>query len=164
MDHNYDFAFNSYNSMFFGGVCQSDVLEVVQRFKSNKSTDDNTIDMSLMKEVIDCGLKTFTYICNKSFQTDIFPDKVNMTKVVPIYKNGDKHIISNYRPVSLLPQFSKILEKLFVNRLDNFMEISDLLSVTTLEGHKCFYLSVFNIPLLPVSVCERLVAGVFEWL
>lgn len=52
-----------------------------------------------------------------------------MTKVVPIYKNGDKHIASNYsRHVSLLPQFSKILEKLFVNRLDDFIEKYELLS------------------------------------
>uniref|UniRef100_A0A3P8T4U6 Reverse transcriptase domain-containing protein n=1 Tax=Amphiprion percula TaxID=161767 RepID=A0A3P8T4U6_AMPPE len=111
--------------MFLGGVCESDVFEVVRKFKSKKSTDDNSIDMSLIKEVMDCVLKPFTYICNKSFQTGIFPDRMKMAKVVPIYKNGDKHILSNYRPVSLLPQFSKIL---FVNRLDAFMEKYELLS------------------------------------
>lgn len=117
-DNNFDFAFDNINSMFLGGVCESDVLEVVRKFKNKKSTDGNSIDMSLLKEVIDCVLKPYTYICNKSFQTGIFPNKMKMTKVVPIYKNGDKHIASNYsRPVSLLPQFSKILEKLFVNRL-----------------------------------------------
>lgn len=67
-----------------------------------------------------------TYICNKSFQTGIFPDKMKTAKVIPIYKNGDKQFVSNYRPVSLLPQFSKILEKLFVKRLDSFK--NDLLN------------------------------------
>jgi len=38
-------------------------------------------------------------------------------KVIPLYKNGSKHHFTNYRPVSLLPQFSKILEKVFNNRL-----------------------------------------------
>lgn len=51
-----------------------------------------------------------------------------MAKVVPIYKNGDKHMISNYRPVSLLPQLSKILKKLFANSLDNFIEKYELLN------------------------------------
>ena len=51
-----------------------------------------------------------------------------MAKVIPIYKNGDKHMVSNYRPVSLLSQFSKILEKLFVNRIDNFIDKYELLS------------------------------------
>ena len=53
---------------------------------------------------------------------------MKMAKVIPIYKNGDKHMVSNYRPVSLLSQFSKILEKLFVNRLDNFIDKYELLS------------------------------------
>lgn len=92
-DHNYEFTFNSNNSMFLGGVCQSDVLEVVHKFKTEKSTHDNTIDMSLIKEVMDCVLKPFTDRWKKSFQTHVFPDRMKMTKVVPIYKNGDKHLI-----------------------------------------------------------------------
>lgn len=46
---------------------------------------------------------------------------MKIAKVSPIHKNGDKHIFTNYRPVSLLPQFSKILEKLFDSRLEKFI-------------------------------------------
>ena len=53
---------------------------------------------------------------------------MKMAKVIPIFKSGDIHTISNYRPISLLPQFSKILDKLFVNRLDGFIEKYGLLS------------------------------------
>lgn len=44
-----------------------------------------------------------------------------MAKVIPIYKAGEKHIFSNYRPVSVLSQFSKIPEKKFSTRLKNFI-------------------------------------------
>ncbi len=44
-----------------------------------------------------------------------------MKIAIPIYKTGDIHILSNYRPVSLLSQFSKILKKIFYTRLDNFI-------------------------------------------
>ena len=47
---------------------------------------------------------------------------MKLAKVVPIFKNGDRHSMDNYRPVALLPQFSKILEKLFIKQLDNFIE------------------------------------------
>ncbi len=53
---------------------------------------------------------------------------MKIAKVIPLFKTGDKHLFTNYRPVSLLPQFSKILEKVFNNRLDNFIEKHNLLS------------------------------------
>lgn len=49
-------------------------------------------------------------------------------KVIPIYKSGDRHLFSNYRPISLLSQFPKILENLFVQSFDHFKEKHNLLS------------------------------------
>jgi len=55
--------------------------------------------------------KPLSYICNKSIQTGVFPDCFRYESVKPLFKNGDRSSISNYRPVSLLPVFSKLLEK-----------------------------------------------------
>ena len=52
---------------------------------------------------------------------------MKIAKVIPLFKSGDNDTFTNYRPVSLLSQFSKILEKLFNNRLDNFLEKNELL-------------------------------------
>ena len=53
---------------------------------------------------------------------------MKVAKVIPVFKGNDKQVFTNYRPISLLPQFSKILEKLFNVRLDNFIERHSILS------------------------------------
>lgn len=83
--------------------------------------------MTFVKTIIHGIVKPLTYICNQSFLTGIFPNSMKTAKVIPIYKNGDRHSFTNYRPISLLLQFSKIIEKLFVLRLDNFIEKHNLL-------------------------------------
>lgn len=65
--------------------------------------------MKIVKNVIEEISKPLTYIFNLSFQTDQFPTKMKTAKVIPLYKSGDKDLFTNYRPVSILPQFSKIL-------------------------------------------------------
>ncbi len=85
-------------------------------------TDCNDIDMKLVKQISVGISKPLTYICNLSFRTGTFPRNMKIAKVMPLFKSGDSHNFTNYRPVSLLPQFSKILEKLFNNRLDAFIE------------------------------------------
>ena len=67
-------------------------------------------------------VKPLTHIYNLSFQPGCFPAKIKVAKVIPVFKNGNKHNFTNYRPISLLPQFSKILEKLFDSRLESFLE------------------------------------------
>lgn len=48
---------------------------------------------------------------------------MKVAKVIPLFKTGDMHDFSNYRPVSSLSQFSKVLEKVFAQKLDNFIEL-----------------------------------------
>uniref|UniRef100_A0A8C6MDJ7 Reverse transcriptase domain-containing protein n=1 Tax=Nothobranchius furzeri TaxID=105023 RepID=A0A8C6MDJ7_NOTFU len=84
--------------------------------------------MRLLKDIINHIVTPLTYICNLSFCTGVFPSKMKTAKVIPIYKNGSKHLFKNYRPISLLSQFSKILEKLFVTRLDDFVKKCNLLN------------------------------------
>jgi len=78
--------------------------------------------MPLIKDVMTFVVKPLTYIFNLSLQIGIFPDSMKIAKVIPIFKNGDTHSFSNYRPISLLSQFSKILEKLFEIRLYSFIK------------------------------------------
>ena len=68
--------------------------------------------MSLHKKVITKIFKPFTHICNVSFETGFFPNKMKIAKFLPLYKPGETHVFTNYRPISLLPQFSKNLDKL----------------------------------------------------
>jgi len=50
-------------------------------------------------------IKPLSYICNKSIQTGVFPGRFKYASVKPLFKNGDRSSISNYRPISLLPFF-----------------------------------------------------------
>ena len=66
-------------------------------------------------------------IINESFVSGIFPDPLKLAKVIPLYKKQSPDDPSNYRPISLLSIFSKIIEKLMYNRLYNFFEDQNLL-------------------------------------
>ena len=57
------------------------------------------------------------YIFNLSFKKSIFQDYMKIAKVIPVFKEGDSVDLSNYRPISVLPCFSKIFERLMYNRL-----------------------------------------------
>ena len=84
---------------------------------NKKSNDPHGLSMEVLKQVIPNIVKPFTYICNESFLEGCFPDSMKISIIVPIFKAGDRNSLSNYRPISILPQFSKVLEKLFEDRL-----------------------------------------------
>ena len=65
--------------------------------------------------------KPLTHIFNHSLSQGVFPDLLKLAKVNPILKKDDPHEISNYRPISLLPSISKVLEKIVHNRLHKFI-------------------------------------------
>ena len=57
---------------------------------------------------------------NQVFNTGIFPERLKLAKVIPVFKKGDSKLINNYRPISLLPVISKVLEKIIANQLSQY--------------------------------------------
>ena len=114
--------------MFLDPVDDVEVLNTVKSCKPKHSYDCDDISMYVITKVIHQIVKPLVYIFNLSFSTSIFPNDMKTAKVIPLYKNGKKSDFSNYRPISLLSQISKILEKLFNVRLEHFLEANEILS------------------------------------
>ena len=84
--------------------------------------------MKVIKSVIDYICKPLSHIFNVSLLTGCFPEQMKASKVIPLFKSDDKKLVNNYRPVSVLPVFSKILEKIIYNRLINHFDTHCLLN------------------------------------
>ena len=82
----------------------------------DSSTGWDGISAKIVKRSSRLFIDQLTHLFNLSLEQGTFPNHLKIAKVIPLFKSGDNTLISNYRPVSLLPLFSKILEKIVVNR------------------------------------------------
>ena len=78
--------------------------------------------LSVIKKCIQPITLPLTAIFNMSFQTGVFPSSMKLAKIIPIVRSGSKAEFNNYIPMSLLSQFSKILEQLYNKRLEQFVD------------------------------------------
>ena len=104
-----------------------EILSMVKMLSNKSSLDFNDMSMYTIKEIIPFVVSSFTYICNLSCYSGVFPNTMKIATVLPVYSNGVKNEFNNYRPISLLPQFSKILEKLFDLRMEIFFNKHNIL-------------------------------------
>jgi hypothetical protein len=130
--HDTENVIPSYNGPFFqfneNPVTVSEILDCVQQLNPKKSQDFNGISMFFLKKVIHAIIIPFHHTVLRSLATGVVPSQLKIAKVVPIFKSGDQTVMDNYRPISLLSNFSKILEKVVGNRLTAFLENNELLS------------------------------------
>ena len=116
------------DSIFFNPVLEIEVLDLVGKLASKKSTGHDGLSNFCLKAIIPEIVKPLTYIFNLSIVNGIVPQKMKLAKVVPIFKKGDALIVSNYRPISLLTSISKILEKIIYSRTVKFLQNKNVLS------------------------------------
>ena len=67
-------------------------------------------------------------LINNCINKGLFPSILKIAKVIPIHKSGEKDLVSNYRPISILPHFSKIFEKILKENIVNFLNKHNVLS------------------------------------
>ena len=115
-------------SMYLAPVVEMDIIKIVNKFNPKKSPGHDDIGNFIVKRVINVIAEPLCTIFNLSLSTGIVPDDLKLAKVVPIYKKDAPDVFSNYRPVSVLPCFSKILERLVFNRCMAYIDKSNILN------------------------------------
>ena len=116
------------NSLYFYPTDASEVISVCNTLKNKNSSGHDKIVSWVAKTTIDIVAEPLADIINCSLETGIVPDEVKIAKVIPVYKAGVKNEFSNYRPISILPFFSKIFEKIVYTRLINYLNKADVLT------------------------------------
>ena len=72
-------------------------------------------------------LEPLSMIYKNCIDTGIFPDSWKKSNIVPVHKKGDKQLLENYRPVSLLPMLGKVFEKILFNNMFEYLQENNLL-------------------------------------
>lgn len=109
------------SSLFLRPADENEVLEVFNNLNNSKARDVYDVSPSFIKSVSNCLITPLTILFNNSLLEGVFPSMLKTSKVVPVFKKGEKHSINNYRPISILPSFSKVFERLMYNRLMDFL-------------------------------------------
>jgi hypothetical protein len=115
------------HTMFLDPVTPSNIINIASKLKPKMSKGHDGISSKLMRESIYYVAIPLAHIINQSLTTGTVPRNMKIAKVIPIYKSGDKYNFNNYRPISILPCFSKILEKVMTTKLYNYLEHHALL-------------------------------------
>ena len=117
------------NSQFrFKQVNEQEVNDIFKELHSKNSAGHDTILTRTLKAIQPAIIKPITLIINQSLNTGVFPSKLKIAKVIPVYKKGNKILLENYRPISLLPSLSKIYEKIVFNQLYSYFDSNNLLN------------------------------------
>ena len=117
---------NCLNSLFLYPTDEDEILSIVNRSK-NTGIGWDGISAKLVKCSIRRYVAQLAYIVNLSLTQGVFPDELKIAKVIPLFKSGDHKLIKNYRPVSVLPYFSKIFERIVLNRITKFINQNESL-------------------------------------
>jgi hypothetical protein len=107
-------------------VSETEIISIIKNL-SNGSPGWDGIAPNIVKNTHHNFIKPFSHVMNLSITEGVFPTELKIARVIPLFKSGDPMVFSNYRPVSVLPLFSKILERLMYNRLLSFVNKYDLL-------------------------------------
>ena len=134
-------------SIFLKEVDQGEVYSLFAKLDTKKAGDIYEISPYFVKTAATELSKPLCRIFNLSLKTGIFPDLLKIAQVIPLHKKNSRENVSNYRPISLLPIFSKLLEKIMFERLYDFICKKEILSPGQygFQRNKCTEQAILNV-------------------
>ena len=113
------------NTIHIPKINAFEIKSVISSF-SNSAAGYDELPASIMKQLINYYAEPLTHLINQSILQGLFPEEMKIAKVIPIYKCEDEQLVTNYRPISILPFFSQVFEKIIYNYIIEFMEENKL--------------------------------------
>lgn len=114
-------------SFYLKPTYEDEIINIVRSLKQTSPGHD-MVHIKVIKRCIEEISPILVFIINKSFSVGEFPRQLQIAKVIPVYKKGNRCIPHNYRPISILSAFSKIFEKVMSIRLFQYLTEKSLLS------------------------------------
>ena len=109
-------------------VTGTEIIETVQQLQPKKTLDMTGISTWLLQKIVTAISVPLTHIFQGSLASGLVPNQLKIAKVIPVFKSGQKESMDNYRPISLLSCFSKVIEKIVCNRLTLFLDSNNLIT------------------------------------
>ena len=119
---------NYLNSMFLDPITEFEVQNEMNNLNSNKSPGYDGLSARTIKQVSKEVSKPLAHIFNLTFTTGIIPEQIKTSLVTPVFKSNEENKFENYRPISVLTCFAKLLEKLMYKRLIKYVEKNNILA------------------------------------
>ena len=107
---------------FYLSPCKNtEISSIISQLPSSHSVDSFVLSNNVLKKISQFVSHPISHITNLSLSSGIFPHSFEVATILPLHKKGDSSLISNYRPISLLPVISKVVEKVVYRRLSSFV-------------------------------------------
>ena len=116
------------SSFFMKSTTTEEILKLIDSLDTKNAPGSDRISCYLIKLTRDIIVPVLCNLFNTCMSVCIFPDVFKIAEVKSLFKGGDKRVRGNYRPISLLPLFSKLFEKVIAKRLRSYFEANNILT------------------------------------
>lgn len=113
----------------FPSTNKKELLKVIQSMSNKKSSGKDGLSMEIIKKCSSELINPLLDVVNSSLRGGVFPDGAKLAIVKPLFKKDDPDLPQNYRPISLLPTISKIIEKIACNSLVDYLMNNEILFI-----------------------------------
>jgi hypothetical protein len=112
----------------FKEISYNDARDAILALSSSNAKDVYHINSKIIKTLVNVIYIPLTKFFNKCIAENVFPNVLKISKVIPLFKKGDKDNMNNYRPISIVPTFSKVFEYLLKKQITKFFDNNNLFS------------------------------------
>ena len=132
--------------------------KIIEKLEPKASSVLDGQSSKLLKPISNILAPILSVIINQSLYTGIFPDKLKIAKVLPLFQKGDAWLMENYRPISLLSTLSKVFERVVFEQLFEYLNSNNLLYQSQYGFRKDHSTELASIELIDL-ICKEMDKG-----